>query len=191
MRRRKFILALGGAAAWPLAVRAQQGERMRRVGVLLPFVENEPEGQDRFATFRQSLHELGWISGRNVEIADRWVAGDAPQMQAYAVEFARMAPDVVLGISTPVLQALRQEMRSIPIVFVGVSDPEGVGFVSSLARPGGNTTGFANFEAEMGGKWLQSLKEVAPKVTRIAVLSVGPRVLWGFVGSFGGVGDDL
>ena len=168
MKRREFILALGGATAWPLAARAQQGERMRRIGVLLPFGKNDPEGQDRFATFRQSLHELGWISGRNVEIVDRWTAGDAPQMQSYAVEFARMAPDVVLGVSTPVLQALRQQMQSIPIVFVGVSDPKGVGFVASLARPGGNTTGFANFEAEMGGKWLQSLMEVAPHVTRIA-----------------------
>src|SRR5262249_12655678 len=174
MRGGDLITLLGAAAAspllWPRAARAQQGERVRRIGVLLGYDERDPEGQGNFATLRKTLHELGWADGRNIQIDDRWAAGDGGRMRSYAAEFARMAPDVVVGSSTPVLQALQQEIRSVPIVFVGVSDPEGVGFVASLARPGGNATGFANFEPSIGGKWLQLLKELVPPLTRVAVL---------------------
>src|SRR5262245_4366431 len=184
MQRREFIALLGGAAAspllWPRAARAQQGERVRRIGVLLGYDERDPEGQGNFATLRKTLHELGWADGRNIQIDDRWAAGDGGRMRSYAAEFARMAPDVVVGTSTPVLQALQQEIRSVPIVFVGVSDPEGVGFVASLARPGGNATGFANFEPSIGGKWLQLLKELVPSLARVAVLR-NPAAGAGFI----------
>ena len=168
--RREFIALLGGAAAWPLAARAQQGERMRRIGVLLSAVADDPVWQARFGAFLQGLAVLGWAIGRNVHIDTHWGTPNAAEIRRQAAELARMSPDVVLGVSTPVLHALQQQMQSIPIVFVGVSDPEGVGFVASLARPGGNTTGFANFAPQIGGKWLQSLKELAPRLIRTAVL---------------------
>jgi len=179
MRRREFITLIGGAAAWPLVARAQQPERMRLIGVLLPYRDNDPEGHGRFDKFRQSLHQLGWIDGHNVRIDHRW-AGDDNAIRTYALELARIAPDVVVGASTPVLHALQQHMPSAPIVFVGVSDPEGVGFIASLARPGGNVTGFANFEAQTGGKWLQSLKDLVPRLDRVAVLR-NPAAGDGFV----------
>jgi putative ABC transport system substrate-binding protein len=181
VRRRAFITLLGGAAvAWPLAAGAQQPERVKRIGVLLAYRERDPEGQTNLATLRKSLHELGWTDGRNIQIDDRWAAGNAEQIRSYAVEFARMALDVIVGVSTPVLQALRQEIRSIPIVFIGISDPEGAGFVASLARPGGNTTGFANFEPSIGGKWLQLLKELVPPLAQVAVLR-NPAAGAGFI----------
>ena len=168
--RREFITLLGGAAAWPLAARAQQGPRTRRIGVLMNFAENDPEGQARFATFVQRLKELGWIDGRNVHLDVRWAAGDADRSRRYATEFATLAPDVILAPTSNVVAALQQATSAVPIVFVGAIDPVGAGFVETLARPGRNTTGFAAFEYAIAAKWLELLKEIAPSVTRAAVL---------------------
>jgi putative tryptophan/tyrosine transport system substrate-binding protein len=171
MRRRGFITLLGGAAAaWPLAARAQQGERMRSVGVLMSLVADDPEGQARVAAFRQELQQLGWIEGRNVRIDIRWAAGDADRIRRYAAELVALAPDVILAIGAATTGPLRQATRTVPIVFVNVSDPVGAGFVASLARPGGNATGFSIFEFGMAGKWLELLKEIAPSVKRVAVI---------------------
>jgi len=171
MKRREFIMLLGGAAAgWPLAARAQQGERMRSVGVLMSLVADDPEGQARVAAFRQGLQQLGWIDGRNVRIDIRWAAGDADRIRRYAAELVALAPDVILAIGAAVTGPLRQATRTVPIVFVNVSDPVGAGFVASLARPGGNATGFTIFEYGMAGKWLELLKEIAPGVKRVAVI---------------------
>jgi len=169
--RRDFITLLGGAAlAWPLAARAQQGPRTRRIGVLMNFAENDPEGQARFATFVQRLKELGWIDGRNVHLDVRWAAGNADRSRRYATEFATLAPDVILAPTSNVVAALQQATSAVPIVFVGAIDPVGAGFVETLAHPGGNTTGFAAFEYAIAAKWLELLKEIAPSVTRAAVL---------------------
>jgi putative tryptophan/tyrosine transport system substrate-binding protein len=171
MRRRKFITLLGGAAvAWPLAARAQQRERMRRIGVLIAFTSDDPEGQARLMAFAQGLQELGWTVGRNVRIDTRWAAGDADLYRRYAAELIALAPDVILANGGPALGPLQQATRSIPIVFVNVADPVGGGFVASLARPGGNSTGFTLFEYNTSGKWLELLKEIAPRVTRAAVI---------------------
>jgi putative ABC transport system substrate-binding protein len=168
--RREFITLLGAAAAWPLAARAQQGERMRRIGVLMNLAAGDPEGEVRTAAFLQALQQLGWSDGRNVRIDYRWAAGDAGHFQRYAEELLALAPDVILASATPSVQALQQATRTVPIVFAIVADPVGAGFVDSLARPGGNVTGFTPFEYGISGKWLELLKEVVPRVTRVAVL---------------------
>src|SRR6266404_3184444 len=173
MKRREFILALGGAAApsllWPLAVRAQQGERVRRIGVLVYLVAGDAEGQARLAAFTQALSQLGWSEGRNLRIDARWAnAGD---IQRHAAELVAAAPDVLVAATgAPTVASLLQATRTIPIVFAIVIDPVGAGFVASMAQPGGNATGFTVYEYSMSGKWLELLKEIAPGVTRAAVL---------------------
>jgi ABC-type uncharacterized transport system substrate-binding protein len=171
MRRREFIALLGSTAVgWPLVARAQQPERMRRIGVLMNLAADDPEGQARSAAFLHALQQLGWSDGRNVRIDYRWAAGDAAHFRRYTEELLALAPDVILAASTPSVQALQQATRAVPIVFAIVADPVGAGFVDSLARPGGNVTGFTPFEYGISGKWLELLKEVVPRVTRVAVL---------------------
>jgi putative ABC transport system substrate-binding protein len=171
MKRRDFITLLGGAVAtWPLTARAQQDGRMRRVGVLMHLAADDPEGQARIAAFTQGLQELRWTIGRNVRIDYRWAAGDAERGRKYAAELVALAPDVILAAGGAVVAPLLQATRTVPIVFAQTPDPVGAGFVASLARPGGNATGFMIFEFGMGGKWLELLKEIAPRVTRAAVL---------------------
>jgi len=171
IERRKFLATLGGAAAaWPLASRAQQRERMRRIGVLMNLAADDPEGQARLAAFLQSLQEAGWTVGHNAQIDIRWGAADAEQIRNQAIEMVARAPDVILASSPLVLVPLRDATRTIPIVFAAVSDPVAAGFVASLARPGGNATGFTVFEYGFSVKWLELLKELAPHVTRVAVL---------------------
>jgi putative ABC transport system substrate-binding protein len=171
MRRRQFITLLGGAAAWPLAARAQQGERMRRIGVLSGLVESDPETPLRVVAFRQALGKLGWSEGRNLVIDFRWGAGDPSLMRVHAKELIGATPDVVVAESTPAAAALRQETSAVSIVFLQVGNPVGSGFVASLAHPGGNLTGFTNFEPTMGGKWLELLKEIAPVMRAIAIFN--------------------
>ena len=170
MERRAFIALLGGAAAWPLAARAQQSDRVRRIGALMNLAADDPEGQARLAAFLQRLQELGWIDGRNVRIDTRWTAGNNDRFRTYAAELVALAPDVILAATTPGVTALQQATRTVPIVFVSVIDPVSAGFVSNLARPGGNTTGFALSEYGTSAKWLELLKQIAPGVTRVAVL---------------------
>src|SRR5499427_1190090 len=171
MNRREFItLVGGGAAAWPLAARAQQRDRMRRVGVLMNLGSDDAEGQARNAAFLQGLQELGWTVGRNVRIEYRWGAGDAEVFRRHASELVALAPDVILAGGGAVVPSLLQATRTIPIVFTQTPDPVGAGFVESLARPGGNVTGFTVFEYGIGAKWLELLKEIAPYVTRAAVI---------------------
>jgi len=171
VRRREFITLVGGAAvARPLAARAQQTERMRRIGVLMALTADDPEGQARLAAFLQGLQELGWTDGRNARIDIRWGGADVDRYRRSAAELAALAPDVILANFASAAAALQQATRTVPIVFVGVVDPVGAGFVASLARPGGNATGFALFEYGISGKWLELLKEIAPRVTRAAVL---------------------
>jgi len=170
VKRRDFITLLGGAAvAWPLAARAQQTGRMRRIGVLMNFAADDPEGQARIAAFHQGLQESGWTLGRNARIDARW-AVDADSSRRYAAELVGLAPDVILASAAAAVGALQQTTRTIPIVFVTVIDPVGAGFVESLAHPSGNITGFSLFEYTLSGKWLELLKEIAPSVTRAAVL---------------------
>jgi putative ABC transport system substrate-binding protein len=171
MRRRAVIAGLGSAAAWPLAARAQQApERMRRIGVLQSLAGDDPEGPTRMAGFMQGLQQLGWIEGRNFRIDSRWAAGDADLHRRYAAELVALAPDVILATASPSVSALQAATRTIPIVFAHSVDPVGAGFVDSLARPGGNATGFILHEYGLGAKWLELLKEIAPRVTRVAVL---------------------
>jgi putative tryptophan/tyrosine transport system substrate-binding protein len=171
MRRREFITLLGGAvAAWPLPALAQQPERTRRIGVLSSLAETDVEAQAWDAAFRKRLAELGWIEGRNVRIDYRWGAGSVDRMRLFARELVQLNPDALVTISTPATAALQAETRTIPIVFAWVSDPVGSGFVSSLAHPGGNITGFLNIEASVVGKWLTLMREIAPKVSRIGFL---------------------
>ena len=170
MKRRAFITLVGGAVAWPLAARAQQAEQMRRIGVLMNLAADDPEGQARIVAFVQGLQELGWTDGRNVRIDIRWAAGDAERFRRYAAEVVALTPDVIVAVSSPAVAALQQATRTVPIVFAQVIDPVGAGFVESLARPGGNTTGFLVFEYGIGAKWLEVLKEITPHVTRVAVL---------------------
>jgi putative ABC transport system substrate-binding protein len=171
MRRREFITLLGGAAAgWPLAARAQQSGQMRRVGMLIGYAENDAETQARLAAFRQGLDHLDWAEGRNVLIDYRFAPANPDQAQRFAKELVALRPEVLVGNSTPATAALLRETHSIPIVFVGVSDPLSSGFVASIARPGGNVTGFTNFEPSLTGKWLEILKEVAPGIARVAVI---------------------
>src|SRR5215212_10116365 len=171
MRRRQFISLLGSAAAtWPFAARAQQPGRMRRIGVLMVTAADDPEGQARIAAFHQGLQECGWTLGRNARIDVRWGAVDAESSRLYAAEVVGLAPDVILATGSAAMGALQQTTRTVPIVFVTIIDPVGAGFVESLARPGGNATGFALFEYSLSGKWLELLKQIAPGVTRVAVL---------------------
>ena len=156
--------------AWPLAARAQQAERMQRIGVLMNLAADDAEGQARVAAFQQALQQLGWTDGRNVRIDYRWAAGDTGRFRRYAEELLALAPDVVLASATPSVQALQQGTRTVPIVFANVGDPVAAGIVDSLARPGGNATGFSYFEFGFGAKWLELLKEIAPRATRVAVL---------------------
>jgi putative tryptophan/tyrosine transport system substrate-binding protein len=169
IRRREFITLLGTAAAWPLAARAQQGVRVRRIGVLMNRSADQPEGQTRFAAFLQGLQEAGWAVGRNAHVDVRWGGADAGLLNTLARELLALAPDIIMAGGTLSVAAL-QQARTVPIVFAGVSDPVGAGFVDSLARPGGNVTGFMNFEYSFSGKWLELLKEIAPGVKRAAVL---------------------
>jgi len=169
--RRQFVSALGGGLiGWPLAVRAQQDDHMRRIGVLSPIAADDPVLQTRIAAFRQALQELGWIDGRNVIIDTRWSAGDPANARKYAAELVALAPDVILTTGAAGVAALLQATRTVPVVFAILPDPVGSGFVESLSRPGGNATGFMMFEYSLCGKWLELLKEVAPDVKRAAVL---------------------
>ena len=169
MKRRKFITLLGGAvAAWPLAARGQARKRMRRIGVLMSFAVNDPEAQSRVAAFENGLQELGWIKGHNLRIEYRW-ADNPDVLRTYAIELIGMAPDLILANSTPVMAALQEQSHAIPIVFTQVTDPVGQGLVTNLAHPGGHLTGFTSFEFSVGTKWLETLKEVAPRVTRVAL----------------------
>ena len=184
--RRDFITLLGGATiAWPLAARAQQPERMRRVGVLMNLGSDDAEAQARNAAFLQGLQELGWTVGRNVRIEYRWGAGDAELFRRHASELVALAPDVILAGGGAVVPSLLQATRTVPIVFTGTPDPVGAGFVESLARPGGNATGFTIYEYGISGKWLELLKEIAPHVTRAAVIR-DPAIAAG-LGSWGAI----
>jgi len=162
VRRRDFITLLGGAATWPLGARAQQGERMRRIGMLIPFSERDAEAQSQVTAFRERLLQLGWTDSRNVRFDYRWSTGDLGRIATAAKELAALQPDVIFARTTHVTDALLRETRTIPIVFVNVSDPVGAGFAANMARPGGNATGFTNVEASLGGKWVELLKEVNP-----------------------------
>jgi putative tryptophan/tyrosine transport system substrate-binding protein len=184
VRRREFITLLGGAMAWPLAARAQQGERVRRIGVLMYLPADDPEGQARIAAFLQALQQLGWSDGRNLQIDTRWAT--ASDIRKHASELVALAPDVlVAGTGTAAVAPLLDETRTVPIVFVTVIDPVGAGFVTSLAQPGGNATGFTIYEYGMSGKWLELLREIAPRVTRAAILR-DPAVASG-IGQFGAI----
>ena len=186
MRRREFITLLGGmAAAWPLAARGQQAKQMRRIGVLLPATADDLEFQARLAAFVQALQQLGWTDGDNLRIDIRWGAGDAERMRRYAAELVALAPDAILAAGGATVGPLLQATRTAPIVFTMTPDPVGAGFVESLARPGGNVTGFTNFEYGIGVKWLELLKEIAPRVTRAAFLR-DPAIPAG-IGQFGAI----
>jgi len=168
--RREFVVGLGSAAAWPVVALAQQPVRIRRLAVFMNLPEGNPEAQRSLAALRQGLAALGWIEGRSIHIDYRWATDDPNSTRSSAAELVRLAPDVILASATNGLAAFQLETRTIPIVFVSVSDPVGQGFVASLARPGGNITGFTAFEFSMGGKWIETLKEIAPSVRRVAVL---------------------
>jgi putative ABC transport system substrate-binding protein len=170
VRRREFITLVGGASAWPLAARAQQADKMRRIGVIIPLAANDLEGQARIAAFLQGLQELGWSVGRNLRIDIRWATANAAEIRRQATELVALAPDVILSMGTPSVAALLQATHTLTIVFTVVGDPVGAGFVESLSRPGGNATGFLTFEYSLSGKWLELLKEIAPGTTRAAVL---------------------
>jgi ABC-type uncharacterized transport system substrate-binding protein len=170
MKRRSFITLLGGAAAWPLAARAQQSERVRRIGVLLPATADDPQRQAWFGAFLQGLAQSDWIIGRNVQIDTRWATANPDAVRRHAAELAALAPDVILASGASTVGPLLQVTRTVPIVFAAVADPVGAGFVNSLAGPGGNATGFMAFEYSISGKWLELLKQIAPSVTRVAVL---------------------
>jgi putative tryptophan/tyrosine transport system substrate-binding protein len=171
MRRREFISLIGGAAiAYPLAARAQQSNQMKHLGVLMNETADNPEAQNRFAAFLQGLQEAGWAVGRNLRIDVRWGAGDVDRLRGYAAELVSLAPNVILGQGSSTMRPLLQATRTVPIVFPVSSDPVGAGFVDSLARPGGNATGFMSFEYSLSGKWLELLKETVPSITRVAVL---------------------
>jgi putative ABC transport system substrate-binding protein len=181
MRRREFVTLLGGAAAaWPLAARAQHGERVRRIGVFFAGLDmDDPEVTTRTAAFRQALAGLGWIDGSNMRIVYRWRGGDTDLQRKYATELIALGPDVILAVGSPSIAPLLQASRTVPIVFVNVVDPVGSGYVASLARPGGNITGFTQFEYRISGKWLELLKELAPNMLQAAVIrnpETGPGI---------------
>jgi putative ABC transport system substrate-binding protein len=170
IQRREFIAGLGSAAAWTVMARAQQGEQVRRLGVLLGWDDNDTLAKAWFSGFTQGISELGWTDGRNLRMDVRWAAGNIGRMRMYAKELVGLRPEVLLASSTPVTAALQRETQTIPIVFAAISDPVGAGFVVSLARPGGNITGFINIEAAIGGKWLQLLTEIEPAIKRVAIM---------------------
>ena len=170
MKRRAFIAALGGAAAWPLAAQAQQNERVRRIGLLMNFPEADTEGNARLVAFLQRMRELGWSDGHNLKLEARWSGADIDRMRTFAREIVVQQPDLIVAVGTPATSAVMRETSTIPIVFTQVSDPIGGGIVTNLARPGGNVTGFTLFEFSIGSKWLQTIKQIAPNVTRVAVL---------------------
>ena len=167
--RREFVALLANTAAWPFAARAQHSERMRRIGVLMGLVATDPEAQSRVAAFENGLRELGWVKGRNLSIEYRW-AGDGDGLRGHVAELLAMEPDLILANTTPVTAALQKQSRGVPIVFTQVSDPVGQGFVSNLAQPGGNLTGFTSFEFSIGTKWLEALKQTAPHVMRVLLM---------------------
>jgi putative ABC transport system substrate-binding protein len=170
LKRREFITLLGGAAAWPLAARAQQGERVRRIGVLMNTAAANAEGHAGISAFQQILQELGWAEGRNLRVEIRWGENDNDRARQYAAELIAVSPDILLASGTVSTAAAKHVTRAIPIVFVQVSDPVGAGLVTSVARPGGNITGFMNFEYSLSGKWLELLKQIVPQLTRVAVI---------------------
>jgi putative ABC transport system substrate-binding protein len=170
MRRREFIAGLGLAAVWPIALRGQQGGRARRIGMLLLGQENTPNSRAGVAVFRDALRKLGWVVGRNLEIDYHWVLGDAEEMRTAIAELLAVTPDVIVTAASPTLAAAKQATQTIPIVFIFVSDPVGQGFVQSLARPGGNITGFSNVEESFATKWVEMLKEIAPHLTRVSIM---------------------
>src|SRR5215471_14618414 len=170
MKRREFITGLAGAAAWPLAARAQQGNRVRRISVLFSAVENDPVQKTRLSAFTQALADLGWTDGRNVRMDLRWGRGDANRIRGLAQDLAGLQPDIILTNATAAIVALQRETRTIPIVFATAADPVASGLVPRLDRPGGNVTGFANLEATLGGKWLELFAEIAPGLKRIAIM---------------------
>ena len=170
MKRREFITLLGAPLAWPLAARAQQGERVRRIGVLAAYSESDPEAQARVGAFREGLQKLGWAEGRNIRIDARWATSDAALMQRFAQELAALQPELILSSSRPTTVALLHQTRTIPIIFAIVADPVGSDFVASFPRPGGNVTGFTDTQPTIAGKWLELLKEIAPRVARVAFL---------------------
>jgi len=187
MKRRDFITLVGGAVAWPLAARAQQREKMRRIGVLMPYAANDPQTQARNAAFLQGLQQLGWTVGTNVQIDYRWSAGNADDTRKYAAELVTLAPDVIFASGSASVGPLQRATRTVPIVFAVTPDPVGAGFVDSLARPGGNITGFTPYEYGIGAKWLEVLKQMVPSVTRVAVVR-DPAItagigLWGAIQS--------
>ena len=169
MRRREFITLIGGAATWPFAARAQE-ERVRHIGLLLPFAADNPENEARVGAFLQALWQLGWSVGRNVRIETRWATSNAADIRKHAAELAAQAPDVIVASGSSTIGPLLQATRTVPIVFPFSADPVGAGFVESLSRPGGNATGFMSFEFSLGGKWLELLKQITPNITRAAIL---------------------
>jgi putative ABC transport system substrate-binding protein len=172
MKRREFIaLVSGAAAAWPLTARAQQADRVRRIGVMISLAENDPEAQANAAALREGLEKLGWTEGRNIRTDYRWGVGDPGRARVAVKELLALSPDVIMPATTQMLAAVNEGTGSVPVVFVNISDPVGTGFIDSLARPGGNITGFTNFEYAMGEKWLQTLKEIAPSVSRTAIIA--------------------
>jgi putative ABC transport system substrate-binding protein len=170
MQRREFITLLGGAAAWPIAANAQQADQVRRVGVLSNIAESDVEAQSMVAALHEELRTLGWVNGRNLQVDHRWAAGDPERATAFAKELVALKPDAVVAYTTPSVVAMQKQTQTIPIVFVQVADPIGAGFITNLARPDGNITGFSSFEPSMGGKWVELLKEIAPGVSRVAFL---------------------
>src|SRR6266478_2269946 len=170
MKRRDFITLLGGAAAWPLAVRAPQPERARRIGVLMPESEDKPESQARAVAFERRLQELGWMPGRNLQIDYRWGMGEVEKARAATADLLKLTPSVLIAVASPATAAMQRTTRTIPIVFVAVSEPVAQGFVASLAHPGGNLTGFTHLEPTLGAKWLDLLKEIAPNLSRAALM---------------------
>ena len=172
MRRREFLSVLGAAAAWPIVARAQQTDGLRRIGVLMGYAESDPDAQAKLAAFREGLQKLGWAEDRNIRMDTRWpIPGDKESMQRLAKELVALQPDLILSHITLTTAALLQQTRTIPIIFATVTDPVGSGFVASFPRPGGNVTGFTSIEPTLPGKWLELLKEIAPRVTRATVQS--------------------
>ena len=179
LRRRQFITLLGGAAAgWPLAARAQPRERIRRIGVLMTVAPDDPEAPRRVTAFAQGLQQLGWTDGRNIRIEYRWGSSDPERARSFSAELVALAPDVIFATGGATVGPLLQATRAVPIVFVNVPDPVGAGFVDSLARPGGNATGFMSYEYSLAAKWLELLKQIAPNVTRAAVIRDARQPCW-------------